>query len=201
MATEANVTKHDADLSQDVSRRLEDLGPDLAGHQVLLLPTEMREGVTYYKPEEVNSGRMARQVFLDAAYLDAGQDRRFLHEYSAGWVLDFALAVGQNLSADGLIAIGRYILARAGYAISNKRHDGPLEAVPTRVTIGRVDRKSDGTVVVRNVCFEGHSEGVSMAVKEFLQPLLGSSLPRSLAIEGDIDGGGQEKDRSDGVSP
>nr|WP_157554617.1 hypothetical protein [Herbidospora sakaeratensis] len=188
MSDSLPTLKQGVDLPSDVALQLRNIGPDLRGHQVLLLPTESRGGATYYKPDEMDAGRIARQVSLDASYLHEGQERRYLHEYSAGWVLDFAMAVGQNISADSLIAIGRYILARARVSTSKGVTNGPPEAVPTRVTIGHIRASSDGTVELDNLSFEGSADGVAKAIREVFSPRVVSSTARRESIEMSIEG-------------
>src|SRR5438445_362048 len=108
-------------LAADVADRLRIVGPTLAGRDALILPTQTRDVGTYYLADDVEAVRTARSGGLDAAFLVDQADRRYLNEFSVGWELVMALAIGQNLAADSIIAVTRYVWARAALAVQLRR--------------------------------------------------------------------------------
>lgn len=152
----ANVTL--VPLPRDVEDRLRTLGPGLTGRTALILPTQTRNGHTYYLADDVEAARAARTVGLEAEYLEGPDQRRYLNEFAAGWELEMALAVAQNLTANGLGAIIAYVWERARLAIRRGRHPGPEVDVPVRLTIAQLEYDEQAIKTIRGLKFAGSTE-------------------------------------------
>jgi hypothetical protein len=122
--------------------------------QVLVLPSQVRDGIGYYSELDVDAVKIARDAGVDAEFLDDRADRRFLSEYSADVIVAFAIAVAQQLTVDGVIAIGRYLLARLG-TLSRRGLTHAIEETRVRVDIDQVEvRTPSAEITVKGLRFE-----------------------------------------------
>jgi hypothetical protein len=155
-------------LPEDVVARLEGLGPALLGRQVLILPTQHRGGVTHYLSDDVEAVKIAKSVGLDAAYLVPAEERTYIEEFSAGWVLELGMAVLQTLTVDLATGMSKYLWERAKQVVALGLHPGPAEGVPMRLYVGRYERDAGGDVRFNNLVIEGPPESVSSAIKQLV---------------------------------
>jgi len=173
---EAQVTE--AVLDDDVEAMLWTMGPSLQGYELLVLPPYQRGGKSLYGPDDVDAVRLARSAGLNAAFLHGGPDREYVHEYSAGWVVEFAIASSAHITAINLTAMAKYFMARARKAVDEGLHDGPVEQVTLRVKFARFRRDADGAVTLKRLNIEGPAAAVTAA----LHTLLSSDLkPEDIA--------------------
>lgn len=159
----ANVTHKP--LPQDVENRLRALGPVLAVGTVLILPTQAGSGRTYYLADDVEAVRAARTAGLQADYLDSSEERRYLNEFAASWELEMALAVAQNVTANGIGAVIAYVWERARLAIQRGRHPGPEADVPVRLKIAQLEYDS---VKIKGLEIVGSAEGATTLLNTVL---------------------------------
>jgi hypothetical protein len=155
-------------VPRDVEERLRAVGPGLLGRDALILPTQSRNGETYYLADDVDALRTARAAGLDASYLVGPDERRYLNEFGAGWGLEMALAVAQNLAANGVGAVIAYVWARARLAIRMGRHPGPESDVPVRLRIARLEYDGQGGVKVEGLKIDGSVDGATAQLKTIL---------------------------------
>ncbi|WP_341252987.1 hypothetical protein [Euzebya pacifica] len=80
---------------------------------VVVLPSLGRGAEYFYAPDDVQAAQAVRAAGVQVLFADTS-NRRFLSEFSAGEVVTIALAVAENLSSNGLLAVGEFLLARAG---------------------------------------------------------------------------------------
>jgi porphobilinogen deaminase len=128
------------ELAPDVLSDLLARWPDLVSNEVVVLPTQTRDGRTYYDPEELDAVIAAKSAAERTEFLHAGENRRFLQENAAGWELQAAIAIAENLTADVVVAICAYLWHRIRTAKVHGLVDGPETAVPVKVTVARVKR-------------------------------------------------------------
>lgn len=128
------------ELAPDVRTDLLACWPDLASIDLVVLPTQTRDGRTYYDPEELDAVIAAQLEGERTEFLHAGKDRRFLQENAAGWELQAAIAVAENLTADLVVAICAYLWHRVRTAKAHGLVDGPETVVPVVVTVAKVKR-------------------------------------------------------------
>jgi hypothetical protein len=178
---EAEVTE--AVLFDDIEAILQTMGPSLHGHDLLVLPPYRRGGQSLYGPDDVNAVRLARGVGLNAAFLHNAEDREYLHEYSAGWVVEFAIATSANVTAIGLAATAKYIMARARKAVDEGLHKGPAEQVTLRVKFARFRRGSDGSMNLKGLDIEGPAPAVISALHTLLNPKNEVSASEQIELE------------------
>jgi hypothetical protein len=179
-------------LPLDMEDRLRALGPSLAGVTALILPTQTRSGRAYYLADDVDAVRAARTVDLQAGYLDSSRERRYLNEFAANWELEMALAVAQNLTANGIGAVIAYVWERARLAIQRGRHPGPEADVPVRLKIAQLEY--DG-IKVKGLEIVGSTEGATVILNKVLggptaaqaQLVAGSPGPVASDPEGETD--------------
>jgi hypothetical protein len=150
------------DLPADVRSMLQAADPDIP---VLILPPHQRDGRSYYGPDDVDAVRLARKVGLNAAFLHKAEDREYLHEYSAGWAVDFAVAFAAQIAAEDVVGIINYIIARAHKAVHDGLHIGPAEKVPLDITVTSYRREPDGTLVLKGVRIKGSEAGAIQAIR------------------------------------
>jgi hypothetical protein len=133
---------------------------------VLVLPSAVRRGEAFYTELDIEAVKNAREVGVDAAFLDAAEDRRYLSEYGAGVVLAFAVSVMQDLTVDGLKAVGSYFLAQIRRAIGAGlvRED----AAPTLRIDAEAVRVRPGDVEVRGLHVEAEGEQAITALLSLL---------------------------------
>jgi hypothetical protein len=166
----ARVTE--ADLYDDVEAVLRTRGPSLDSYELLVLPPYQRGGQSLYGPDDVDAVRLARSAGLNAAFLHDAQDREYLHEYSAGWAVEFAIAASAHVAAINVTAMAKYFMARARKAVDEGVHQGPAEQVPLRVSLARYQRDADGALNFKGLKIEGPAAAASTA----LHTLLGAPL-------------------------
>jgi hypothetical protein len=155
-------------LPLDVEDQLRALGPGLTGRTALILPTQPRGGKSYYLADDVEAGRAARMAGLEAGYLGTSEERRYLNEFATGWELELALAVAQNLTADGIAAVIQYVWERARLAIRRGRHDGPEADVPVRLKIAQLQYDKQGGVKVKGLEIDGPTESATTLLNTIL---------------------------------
>jgi hypothetical protein len=162
----AQVTE--AVLFDDIEAMLQTMGPSLHGYDLLVLPPYRRGGQSLYGPDDVDAVRLARGAGLNAAFLHDAQDREYVHEYSAGWVVEFAVATSANVTAIGLAATAKYFMARARKAVDEGLHEGPAEQVTLRVKFARFRRGVDGSITLKGLNIEGPASAVASALHMLL---------------------------------
>lgn len=136
----------------------------LGDNQVVIVPRHIRGGSLYYDDEDLESLKLARSVQLDAS--DFGEESRtYLHEYSAGWEAEVALAIAANLTADSIIAMSRFLCLKVFAAVARGLHPGPAEIVPLKVQASRVITSGDSSDIRSFV-----AEGPAGEVLEALVP-------------------------------
>ncbi|WP_205862718.1 hypothetical protein [Planosporangium thailandense] len=138
--------------------------------------------------------QVARKGGLDAAYLVPAEDRTYLEEYSAEWVLELAVAVMQGMTQDIATGIGAYLWERAKYVVGVGHHSGPVESVPMRLGLARYEREADGAVRIDNLVIEGSPENVEAAVRALVGHAATPELVELDAHEVDQDGNSSEED-------
>lgn len=160
----AKATTELRSLPDDVMARLIAL-EDEHMDKVWIVPTVPRGGSTYYDPNDVYALKLAQKANLDAAYLIPSNERRYIEEFAAGWALELALAIAQNLTVDMATSIGTYLLERAKLAIQVGLHNGPAENVPIRFSLAEYERAADGAVRLNNLQIEGEAAAVAETVR------------------------------------
>jgi len=158
-------------LAADVAAALIERGPELGGHDILLLPRVTRQGQTLYVPEDLDAPSMAREAGLDAAFLHDGPLRRYLHENAAtAWELQCALAIGQTVSAAGIIALAKYFRARVRRAQKEGVYEGEEAAAPVKVTVAHFEEvSSTRALTISAVQFAGPLDDVCEVISRYLQ--------------------------------
>jgi hypothetical protein len=161
----------------DLEERLRAVGPGLLGREALILPTQTRNGQTYYLADDVEALRTARAAGLEAGYLVSPDERRYLNEFATGWQLEMALAVAQNLAANGIGAVIAYVWARARLAIRMGRHPGPEPDVPVRLRIARLEYDEHGGTKIEGLKVDGSIGGVTALLNTILAGPATVSVP------------------------
>lgn len=147
-------------LPQDIQDELRVKGPHF-GLDALILPVQARNGKTYYLADDVEAIRAARTAGLEAEYMISQEERRYLNEFATGWELEMALAVAQNLAANGIGAVIAYVWARARLAIQRGHHPGPETEVPVRLTIAQLEYDQQGSIKIKGIEIDGSAEGAT----------------------------------------
>ena len=109
---------------------------------ILVLPSAVRDGQSYYSEFDMEAVQNSRGAGVDAQFLDV-ENRRYLSEYSAGVLLAFVLSVAQDLTVDGLKAVGTFLLAQLRSAESEGLVERSDE-VSLKVDVARVRIDRDG---------------------------------------------------------
>lgn len=117
--------------------------------QVLVLPSEIRNGRRYYGEIDVDAVKVARALGVEAEFLYEGAARRFLSEYSAEVIVGFAIAVAQQLSADGVIAVGKYLLGRLA-SLAERGVIHAADETRVRVEVERINVRTRETNISVN---------------------------------------------------
>lgn len=154
-------------LPHDVQDRLRAKGPEF-GRDALILPVQTRNGTTYYLADDVEAMRAARTAGLEAEYLVTQEERRYLNEFATGWELEMALAVAQNLAANGIGTVIGYVWARVRLAIQRGRHPGPETEVPVRLRIAQLEYAEQGSVKIKGLEIDGSAEGTTALLGRIL---------------------------------
>lgn len=157
-------------LYGDVESMLNAMGPSLGDHDILVLPPYQREGRSLYGRADMEAVRLARKVGLNAAFLHGAEERQYLHEYSAGWLVEFAVVLGANISSVSVVALVNYFMARARKAVDEGLHPGPVEDTPTRVSLARFHRDASGEVTLKGLKIEGPAGHSAEALRALLSP-------------------------------
>ena len=131
-------------LPDQVTQRLRKVRIDAAPYEMYVLPPYQRDGCTLYGSDDLVAVRLARGVGLRAAFLDSAEDREYLQEYSAGYLVQFAVAFAANVATLPVTPLVDYIKARVRYIIDRGLHSGPEENVPISVTVAQYRRGADG---------------------------------------------------------
>jgi hypothetical protein len=119
------------DLPPDVVSALTERGPELGGHQALLLPAAVRGEGAFYLSDDLDGRACAQEAGLDAVFLYDGNQRRYLSENAAGWELQAAVAVAENLGADGIVALVAYLWHRVRRAKERGLYEGKEGSAPS----------------------------------------------------------------------
>lgn len=172
-------------LNPAVRAKLAERIEDLRAEQVFLLPRTAENGVALYSEFDTEARKIARSVGLDADFLFKSAERGYLHEYSADWLIAFAIAVGQDISVDAVRGIGAYILTRIRGLVSEGAYGGEEEQAPIKVTIQRVSRGVQGDIEIAGLCFEGEAQAVIDSIRETITPIANPPRPRQIEQHGD----------------
>lgn len=179
-------------LPQDVQDRLRAKGPEF-GRNALILPVQTRNGTTYYLADDVEAMRAARTAGLEAEYLVAQEERRYVNEFATGWELEMALAVAQNLAANGIGTVIGYVWARVRLAIQRGRHPGPEKDVPVRLRIAQLEYDEQGSFKIKGLEIDGSAEGTTALLSTILAaPVTAKVGLTSSPVEQRADGQGGE---------
>ena len=159
-----------ATLASDVEIRLRALGPDLGDHDMLILPPYQRDGESLYDLADTDALRLARKAGMDADFLHQSQDRRYLQEYSAGTVINFAIALGANITSQGLTPVINYVVARIQQAIDRGLHSGPVEAVPVSLEIASYSKSPEGAIKLEGLKANGLLTDITRTLRVLVSP-------------------------------
>jgi hypothetical protein len=163
------IDETEVELPPDVVDALVERGSELGGHDVVLLPSQVRGGKSFYMPDDMDSLRQARSVGLDLVYLQDGEQRRYLHENAAGWEIAFAIGVASGLTATSLSALIKYAWERLRAAKQQGLFEGDEKEVPMKATVARVTRKTENEEVTATALkLEGPSAEVLTALEKML---------------------------------
>lgn len=171
----ASVTS--VSLPHDVQEGLRAKGSEF-GRDALILPVQTRNGRTYYLADDVEAMRAARTAGLEAEFLINQKERRYLNEFAAGWELELALAVAQNLAANAIGAVIGYVWARVQFAIQRGRHPGPETEVPVRLRIAKIEHGERGSINIEGLEIDGTAEGATA----LLGPILAGSVAAKASL-------------------
>ncbi|HEV2370736.1 MAG TPA: hypothetical protein VGS19_01090 [Streptosporangiaceae bacterium] len=179
------VTIATAALGTEVESMLRTMGPELDAHELLVLPPYEREGRSYYGDGDLDALRLARELGISAAFLHSPEDREYLQEYSAGFVVEFAVSVGEGVTAISIGFLAKYVLARARQALHKGLHAGPEKEIPLKLTVATVRREKNGSVKIKGLKVEGPAGDVAGALHGLLDTKL-SALegPSPVALDG-----------------
>lgn len=164
---QAEVQVISISLPAEIRAMLEAADPDV---RVFILPPYQRDGRSFYGPDDVDAVRLARGAGLNAAFLHKAKDREYLHEYSAGWVVDFAVAFAAHLAAEDVVGMLNYIIARARKAVREGLHAGPVEKVPLRITVASYQREAGGEMTLNGLEIEGSEAAAVEALRTLIEP-------------------------------
>ncbi|MGC4956045.1 hypothetical protein ACLQ2P_22705 [Actinomadura citrea] len=182
MNEDTSVSRSAADaMPKEVQDHLSALADQLNGLAVAILPTGVRDGKAYYLETDAEARKLARSVGLEAKYLYDAHNRAYLHEYSADWVINLAIAIGHGISTELVVSLGKYIFARARSAVRRGQYDGDENRLPLRVTIQQVKRNDQGEITFDGLAFEGETQAVVASLREALIAM--QEAPRSREIE------------------
>jgi hypothetical protein len=148
---------------------LQAIGPMLGNREVLVLPTYQRDGRVLYGSHDLDAVRLARNNGLNAAFLHKAEDREYLHEYSAGWVVEFAIALSANVAAVGLTPLVNYVIARARQAVDHGLHSGPAEDVPLRMTVAHFHHGADGAMDLEGLKIKGPAGAAAEVLRALVE--------------------------------
>lgn len=141
----------------------------LGNHEIAVLPRHLRDGHLYFDDEDIESIKLARSIQLEARQV-GNEGREYLHEYSAGWVCDVAIAIGENLAADSILLLARLVWLKARSAVSRGLAPGPTSSVPLRLQASRIVVNAEGSDT-RSVAIEGPAGDVLRALAPTLAQL------------------------------
>jgi hypothetical protein len=178
---------HSSPLPADVVSRIEALTADDAD-KVWIVPTITRDGSTRYDPSDIHALKLAKEANLDAAYLVPSEERTYIAEFSAEWILQVALAVTTNLTVDVATNIGAYLLKRALHAVGMGQHQGSAEAVRVKLSLAQFERTADGAMSLENLQIEGNAAGVAAAITALVSKDDSATARPSLDSDRYIDG-------------
>lgn len=163
--TETEVQLISISMPGDIRAMLEAADPDVRAHDLLILPPYQRDGRSFYGADDVDAVRLARSAGLNAAFLHKAEDREYLHEYSAGWAVEFAIAFAAHAAAEDVVGMVNYVIARARMAVQKGLHTGPVENVPLRISVANYHREADGTMTLKGLKIEGSAAGAAEALR------------------------------------
>lgn len=111
---------------------------------LILIPSRVRSNGVWYAEGDLETLKIARDEGLRVSFISDGP-AKYLHEYSAGWYEELAIATASGLAAPALIAIAQVIRRKARGAVERGLHAGPPSSVPFTLTVTRIRRKGDET--------------------------------------------------------
>ena len=132
-------------LTADVLERLRERAKRGGFPAVVVLPSKVRDGKAYYSEFDLEAMKNAREAGVEAEFLDGTDERRYLSEYGADVVLAFAVSVMQDLTVEGLKAVGTYFLAQLRGATARLQLKGSgdaevsIDVAKIRLRPGEVD--------------------------------------------------------------
>lgn len=148
--------------SWDVPEDLKILCKGVEVAAVTVLPSQARGKERFYSPDDIAAIKAAGAGDGSVVVPD-GVDVRYLHEFSAAVVVVVVLAVAENIGASGIIALGRYLLTRAGLLVRRGLHtrDVPVEM---SVKVARVLVGNDGSREIDGLEVDGPANDVVRAL-------------------------------------
>lgn len=152
--------------------------------KLLVLPSVPRGDAIYYSEFDSTVVSAARQAGIsEVSYLDDYDERRHIHEYGAGWLLDIALAIPANLAADVILLLVRYLWIQMKNAKSRGLL-GESDAAGMRLSIGSFERHANGDLKIEDLVASGDAASVVKAVVEVFAPQhLESAMQELEALE------------------
>lgn len=143
-------------LDRRVRAKLDRLRPTDAP-EIVVLPTGVRANGVWYHLGDVAALKSARQAGAAAQFADS--DPTYLHEHSAGWAADLALAILGDVRSTAVGAIVAILWMRARQAVSSGTTSEDEKEVPVRLSISRHSTGPHGTET-RTLELEGTTQEV-----------------------------------------
>ncbi len=135
----------------------------------------------------------ARAAGVDAEYLHQSDDRKYLGEHSASFLMAIAVSFAADLGANGLKIVGLYLLTQIRSAVKR----GTLERdsdTSVHISAAVIDIK-DGDVRIEGLEVEGVGEqAVSRLLDLISDAATASQVKRELGIGPEQDAGGPDSD-------
>ena len=167
--TSAMIVKP-VELPSDVVATITQRWHAVSDQDVVVLPGETRGDQTFYVEDDLDGVALARADGLSATFLHAGSDRRYLHENAAGWELQAAFAVGENVTAVGVVALIRYLWLRVRHAKNQGIYQGEEAEAPIKITLARVEQNgTSGDIKATGIHIEGQLDAISTALDRVLR--------------------------------
>lgn len=153
-------------LPEDVEAALSLRGTPPGSEEIVLLPSETRNGVTYYVEDDLDALNLAKADGLSATLL---ANSRFIHENAAGWELQMALATGPILASSAITALIGHVWHRVRHAKEQGLYDGDNAAAPVKLILAEVTQEAQtGDMTTRAIAIEGTAQDVTATLHTIL---------------------------------